>query len=542
MEETANIFQLADFYKNLEIKHDEIDGYTDDQKEALYKLVTKKKDFERYNKLAFFKPYPYQLEWIAASKNYRQRYLSAANRIGKTHSACMELASQITGLFPNWWNGRKMEFDSPATFWAIGVSQESVNNVLMKELLGVSDCRNLSGLGTGAIPRECINSFSLVKDGARCLQVRIKHVNGFENTLHFYASTQDESVFYGSSVHYILMDEQFKNETELYAQCLTRTATTKGMISVTATPELGASPLWLKFSEDDSGKLYFQVATWADAEHLTEEAKAELLAGYPEYQRDMRSKGVPVLGEGAVYPYNEEEIDGKVSLDHILNNAFAYKLLWSCDFGYSSNASADPSVLTLLAYHIETDTIYVVEEWNSKQDSFKNRLAHQPEHMASIIKASRFPYAPLICPHDAKKQMDGIGTATTRLSEFKKLGINVLPQVFEIPFQLTTGSFDAPKHPRSLHWTITYINKLFSDGKLKLDTKKLKNLMKEFRTYQWKENGNPVDKNNHHLDSVRYGAVSIKYKGWLANKCLAAGKNKWESSRELNEKLRQRSF
>ncbi|EIZ8936132.1 terminase family protein [Salmonella enterica] len=460
--------------------------------------------------------------------------------IGKTFTACAELATHITGLYSPTWCGRKMEFNEPATFWAIGVSQESVNSVLMKELLGVSDCRNLSNLGTGAIPAECINSFSLVKDGARCLQVRIKHVNGFENTLHFFASTQDESVFFGSSVHYILMDEQFKNETDLYAQCLTRTATTNGMISVTATPELGQSPLWIKFNEDDSGKLYFQNATWDDAKHLTEDAKAELLAGYPEYQRDMRSKGIPVLGSGAIYPYDETEIDGSITVEHILDNAYAYKLLWCCDFGYSSNAEADPSVLMLLAYHQETDTIYTVSEWNSKQDCFTNRNAHLPEHMASIIKASRFPYAPLLVPHDGKRQVEG--TNTTRLSQFKKLGINVLPRVFEIPTALRTGVFDAPKHPRSLHWTIQYLNKLFSEGKLKLDTKKLKGLMKEFRVYHWKSNGEPVDKNNHHLDSLRYGATSIKHKGWLASRCLGKGKSNYEEARELNEKLRARQF
>lgn len=80
MEESANIFQLADFYKNLEINKDNIDDYNEDQIEALHKLVTKKKDFERKNKLAFFEPYEYQKEWIEASKTYRQRYLSAANR------------------------------------------------------------------------------------------------------------------------------------------------------------------------------------------------------------------------------------------------------------------------------------------------------------------------------------------------------------------------------------------------------------------------------------------------------------------------------
>ncbi|EPI9105456.1 hypothetical protein ACTBV7_003610 [Salmonella enterica subsp. enterica] len=80
MEESANIFQLADFYKNLEINKDDIDDYNEDQIEALHKLVTKKKEFRRKNKLAFFEPYEYQKEWIAASKHYHQRYLSAANR------------------------------------------------------------------------------------------------------------------------------------------------------------------------------------------------------------------------------------------------------------------------------------------------------------------------------------------------------------------------------------------------------------------------------------------------------------------------------
>ncbi|EPT9873086.1 terminase large subunit domain-containing protein [Escherichia coli] len=537
---TASIYKLADQYKGLELTTEQLELLNENEVEAYYKLFSKKKDFERYNKLAFWKPYPFQLDWIKASLTHRQRYLSAANRIGKTFGAAMELAVHITGLYPDDWEGRKLETDSPMTFWAIGVSQESVNSVLMKELLGVSDCRNLAGLGTGAIPKDCIDSFSMVKDGARCLQIRINHVNGMQNTLHFFASTQDESVFFGAAVHYILMDEQFKNESELYAQCLTRTATTEGLISVTATPELGITPLWDLFSKNESGRLYFQVATWDDAPHLTEDAKAELLAGYPAYQRELRSKGVPVLGSGAVYPFNDDEIRGNLSLDTVRDNAYSYKLLWACDFGYSSSSEADPSVLLLLAYSLEDDCIYAVKEWNSKQDSFKNRLAHMPEHMASIIKASEFPYAPLIVPHDGKKQIEG--TNTTRIAEFKKLGINVLPAVFEIPFQLTVGVFDAPKHPRSIPWTIAYLNKLFSEEKLKLNVSNLKQLMNEFRIYQYKDNGDPTGGNDHHLDALRYGVVSIKHKGWLANRCLAAGASKWTTGREVNEKLRSRSF
>ncbi|HBV5677858.1 TPA: hypothetical protein MD163_004999 [Klebsiella aerogenes] len=539
-----NIYEIADEYEKLDISKFNLEEMTESELENLYALVEKKKEFKRFNKLAYWKPYPFQAQWIEASKHYKQRYLSAANRIGKTYGACAELAIHLTGLYPEWWNGAVIDEPESSVYWCIGVSQESVNNVLMKELLGVSDCRDLSQIGTGAIPKECIDVWSMVKDGQRCLKVGIKHAKGYKNILHFFASTQKESVLMGASVKYILLDEQFDNETEIYAQCVTRTATTEGFISVTATPEHGITPLWEKFSKDDSGYLYFQIATWDDAPHLTEEAKQNLLAGYTtEYEKEMRSRGIPVLGSGAVYPFGEKEIDGVLTIDQIKSNPFAYKLLWGCDFGYSSNESADPSTLILTAYEMETDRIYIVDEWNSKQDAKKNRLAHMPEHMANVIKASAFPYAPLLVPHDAKKQIDGLGTNVTRLSELKRYGVNVLPQVFEIPHQLTNGAIEKPKHSRSLHWTIHYLCKLFSEDKLKINVQKMKALMNEYRVYQWKENGDPRDSKNHLLDAMRIAAISIKFKGELASRCMTGGyKGKWDTGNRINKAFAERHF
>src|SRR5262245_47983102 len=49
-------------------------------------------------------------------------------------------------------------------------------------------------------------------------------------------------------------------------------------------------------------------ATWDDAPHLTEKAKKELWDSIPPYQRDARSKGIPALGAGAIYPVPESDI------------------------------------------------------------------------------------------------------------------------------------------------------------------------------------------------------------------------------------------
>jgi hypothetical protein len=42
--------------------------------------------------------------------------------------------------------------------------------------------------------------------------------------------------------------------------------------------------------------------------HLSAEQKAELWGSIPPYQRDARSKGIPQLGSGAIYPVPESEI------------------------------------------------------------------------------------------------------------------------------------------------------------------------------------------------------------------------------------------
>ena len=50
------------------------------------------------------------------------------------------------------------------------------------------------------------------------------------------------------------------------------------------------------------------MAGWDDVPHLDEQTKKDLYASIPPYQRDARSKGIPQLGSGAIYPVPESEI------------------------------------------------------------------------------------------------------------------------------------------------------------------------------------------------------------------------------------------
>jgi hypothetical protein len=53
-------------------------------------------------------------------------------------------------------------------------------------------------------------------------------------------------------------------------------------------------------------------AGWDDVPHLTEEAKREMLEAIPPYQREARSKGIPDMGAGAVYPDRRKKITSPI--------------------------------------------------------------------------------------------------------------------------------------------------------------------------------------------------------------------------------------
>ena len=83
---------------------------------------------ERFNKLDFYDPYPYQKNFHETGSEANQRLLMAANRIGKSYCGAAELAYHITGLYPLWWKGRR--FTQPIVAWAGGVSNETTRDIV----------------------------------------------------------------------------------------------------------------------------------------------------------------------------------------------------------------------------------------------------------------------------------------------------------------------------------------------------------------------------------------------------------------------------
>lgn len=194
--------------------------------------------------------YPKHIEFFSAGKDYRERCFLAANRIGKTVAGAYEVTCHLTGLYPDWWSGRR--FKSPTRIWAAGKTNETTRDILQSTLLGEIEFNNARKgfAGTGVIPGDLVGDATW-KQGVADLAdtVKIKHVSGKWSTLGLKSYQQGRGSFEGTAQHGIWLDEE--PPIEIYGECLTRTATTGGIVMITFTPLEGLSETVMQFLPQD---------------------------------------------------------------------------------------------------------------------------------------------------------------------------------------------------------------------------------------------------------------------------------------------------
>ncbi|MGL5014347.1 MAG: terminase large subunit domain-containing protein [Bacteroidales bacterium] len=474
-------------------------------KEELLELLAAREEWVKYNKLDSFDPYEFQKTFYEAGKSHRFRFLCAANRVGKSFSEAAEVSYHLTGLYPDWWDGRR--FDYPILCWCVGITGESTKKVLQKELFGTAMAKDKDALGVGAIPRNCIDFDALEKDGNRILMARIRHhgpdgrPDGW-STVEFRSTQQGEQVLMGATVDYIWLDEEdpFRS-MDIYSQCVTRTATTKGSVVVTATPENGLTMLVNKFMTDETGRLFFQNATWDDAPHLTEEDKAELLANIPDYQIEMRSRGIPMMGEGLIYAIDETTIS--VAPFDIPDH---WRRVCALDIGISHDTAA-----VWTAYDAATDTVYIYDVYHAK--------AGIPSIHATALNA-KGNWIPVVLPHDADNTERGSGKTVRQY--YVEAGINAMRDTFYNPVDWTgtKNNFVEPG--------IMEMYQRMRTGRLKVFTT-CGRFFEELRRYHRKD-GKIVKTFDDTMDAARYSVLSVKSRGVSAGESSAGYNSAYEDN------------
>lgn len=144
-----------------------------------------------------------------------------------------------------------------------------------------------------------------------------------------------------------------------------------------------------------------------DAEHYTEEQRAEIIASYPAHERKARTKGIPVLGSGRVFPLDEDDL--KIAAFDIPKH---WVQIGGIDFGWDH-----PTAAAKLAWDRDSDSIYVTQSYGLREAT--------PIMHAAALKGwgANLPWA---WPHDGLQHDKGSGEALA--AQYRAQGLNMLPE------------------------------------------------------------------------------------------------------------------
>lgn len=428
-------------------------------------FVKKWRKFETY--FTSLDPFPRDayikhLEFFKAGAKNHIRAFTAGNRVGKTVAAAYELTLHLTGLYPDWWEGKR--FTTCNHWWVCGVDSRTISTVLQPMLLGP-----VGEFGSGMIPRDHLD-FDTLKDAKKAdtiiSNVRVRHVNGTYSSFEFKSYESGRESFQGAAVS-VWLDEE--PPLAVYTECLMRTATGNNCLMATFTPLKGISDTILSFFEGgdfSTGQVgdskYVVMAGWDDVPHLDESTKRILIAATPPYQREARTKGIPQLGSGAIFPVAESTF---------VVEPFEIPSHWPKAYGFDvgRNTSA-----VWIALDRESGVIYTYSDYFIEEGL-------PSTHAAAIKARGDWIRGAIDTASRGRSQTDG-------------------ENLYQIYTDLGLKIQNADKAVES---GLLEMLELLTQGRLKVFST-CRRLLEEFRMYRRDEKGRVVKKNDHVMDAWRY--------------------------------------
>ena len=216
-----------------------------------------------------------------------------------------------------------------------------------------------------------------------------------------------------------------------------------------------------------SATKYLVTAGWQDCPHLTDEEKQQLFESIPPHQRDARSKGIPEIGKGAVWPVSEERV---------VCEPFKIPEYWpvafALDVGWNNTAALWG------AWDRDGDIVYIWSEYKQGQ-------AEPATHVDAILARGKWMPGVIDPAARGRAQKDRVAL----LDEYQRMGLDL---------DLADNAVESGVHS---------VFRRFTSGRLKIFSTCV-GFFDEFRLYRRGENGKIVKDNDHLCDCLRYLIVS----------------------------------
>lgn len=330
----------------------------------------------------------------------------AGNQLGKTVAGAAEVAMHLTGNYPNDWEGRR--FDRPVTWIAGSESAELTRDGVQRLLVGPPDQEE--NWGTGFIPQAALVKTMRRAGVANAIDsVTIRHASGGLSTLLLKSYDQGRTKWQANTVDGVWYDEE--PPEDVYFEGITRTNATMGMVLVTFTPLKGMSAVVARYLLEASPDRVVVTMTIDDAEHYTPEERAKIVASYPPHEREARTKGIPTLGSGLIFPVLEDEI---------VVAPFELPKWWrqigGLDFGWDH-----PFGAVRLAHDPDKDVVYVTADYRQREAT---PIIHAAALKVWGKDSSDKQWMPWAWPHDGLQHDKGSGEQLAE--QYKAQGLNML--------------------------------------------------------------------------------------------------------------------
>lgn len=441
----------------------------------------------KYNKFKYWFPksgeyardkYPKYIKFINATSRYSQTCLSGPNRMGKTETLCFILTAHLTGLYPDWWMGKKSY--TPTKCWAVGLTSEKVAEVFEAGLLG----ENLDDIGTGMIPRDLLIGKPVKKPGTvGVYKQKVRHVSGGVSIIYFKAYEQyDKGGFVGTKIFCICLDEDpIANSENIYSECMMRLIDkhNPGELRCAFTPiSQGEGVIYNYFFPDmiatkdgsvptDPDKFAIQISL-DDVPHIPPKEKQRMKDSALPHDYDARIYGIRNSAAGAVYP---------VDWSRILIDPFPIPDWWPKVYGFDTGVKNNAAVW--VAQNPETDTFYIYDRYYAGYEPFEI-------HTMAIKQKSKGTWMFGAADAFALNAEDGAQIIET----YKNLGLNLIPA-----------------YKKNKDSGIMTVYQLFKSGRLFIFNH-LDDLIKDLRKYRRDETGKIVKKDDHGPDAVQYALTT----------------------------------
>lgn len=439
------------------------------ERERLQKLEELKK-YKSEWRLLTYKPYAKQQEFHFSPT--RERALFKANRAGGTFCGGMETAMHLTGVYPDWWKGKRFK---KAVRWGVG----SETGDLLKKGPQRMLYGPMEAIGTGTIPKALLvlppKMSRGIPDGIDTLQVRHCTDGQPDGTLSaavFMSYADGREKWQSDEWDGAWLDEE--PAIDIYTEALTRTNITMGPVMLTFTPLKGLSDVAMRFVKNYPNTALIGMDL-NEAEHFSPEQREQIILQYPEHEREARTKGIPMLGEGRIFPHMESLVRCE---PFEIPKHFA--VLGGMDFGIDH-----PFAAVKLAHDRDTDTIYVTQ-------AYRQRGLTPIGHASALKIWGQIMWA---WPHDGLQRDKQSGKQLAQF--YREEGLQLISKHAQYPDERGNG----------LEASILDINRRIETGRFKVFSH-LESWFEEYRYYHRKD-GIPVKERDDLISATRYAVMML---------------------------------